>query len=187
MRPIRGLEEIELSRIAAPKASNPDIHSLALRILDERGRADEALAQLAVSRGIDLPAALEPGRQAEVDRFSTLPANEIERAYLAALLRIHDPDVADSRNQSKMGQDVELHAWVYDNLPLLEDQQEEIHRLARIGRPREPVALALTRSSRRRRIESPSRPTASRIGRRSGRRSRAARPRCWRGRCRGGN
>ena len=127
---LRGLEEMELSRIAAPKASNPDVHSLALRILEERGKADDALRQLADSRGVELPAALEAARQAEVERFSRLPIGEIDRAFIAAILKIHEPDVADLESQAEMGQDVELHAWVYDNLPILEAQQEEIHRLA---------------------------------------------------------
>ena len=127
---LRGLEEMELSRIAAPKASDPDVHSLALRILEERGKADDALRQLADSRGIEVPATLEAERQAEVDRFSKLPIAEIDRAFIAAILKIHEPDVADFQNQAEMGQDVELHAWVYDNLPTLEAEQKEIHRLA---------------------------------------------------------
>jgi len=127
---LRGLEEMELSRIAAPKASNPDVHSLALRILEERGKADDALRQLADSRGVELPSALEAARQAEVDRFSKLSIAEIDRAFIAAILKIHEPDVADLENQAEMGQDVELHAWVYDNLPTLEAEQEEIHRVA---------------------------------------------------------
>jgi putative membrane protein len=127
---LRGLEEMELSRITAPKASNPAVHSLALRILEERGKADDALRQLADSRGVELPAAVEAERQAEVDRFSKLPIAEIDRAFIAAILKIHEPDVADFQNQAEMGQDVELHAWVYDNLPTLEAEQKEIHRLA---------------------------------------------------------
>jgi putative membrane protein len=136
---LRGLEEMELSRIAAPKASNPDVHSLALRILEERGKADDALRQLADSRGVELPVALEAERQAEVDHFSKLPIAEIDRAFIAAILKIHEPDVADLQNQAEMGQDVELHAWVYDNLPTLEAEQEEIHRLAtELGVPAGP-------------------------------------------------
>jgi putative membrane protein len=136
---LRGLEEMELSRIAAPKASNPDVHSLALRILEERGKADDALRQLADSRGVELPVALEAEHQAEVDHFSKLPIADIDRAFIAAILKIHEPEVADLQNQAEMGQDVELHAWVYDNLPTLEAEQEEIHRLAtELGVPAGP-------------------------------------------------
>ena len=127
---LRSLEELDLSRIVSRKGSNPSVHSLALRILDDRARAGESLRLFAVSQGVELPSALESARQAEVDRISRLPTNEIDRAYIAAILRTHDADVADFQSQTQAGQEVELQAWVYDTLPLLEDHQEEIHRLA---------------------------------------------------------
>ena len=46
------------------------------------------------------------------------------------MVRIHDADVADFQKQTQMGQEVELQGWVYDTLPLLEDQREQIRKIA---------------------------------------------------------
>ena len=127
---LRALEEIELSRIVSKKGSSGDVHSLALRILDDRAKTGESLRLFAESQGVTLPSALESARQAEVDRISRLPSADIDRAYIAAILQTHDADVADFQSQTEAGQEVELQAWVYDTLPVLEDHQAEIHRIA---------------------------------------------------------
>ncbi|HKF43844.1 MAG TPA: DUF4142 domain-containing protein [Thermoanaerobaculia bacterium] len=127
---LRALEEIELSRIVSQKGSNSAVHSLALRILDDRAKTGESLRLFAESQGVSLPSALESARQAEVDRISRLPPDQVDRAYVAAILRTHDADVADFQGQTEASQEVELQAWVYDTLPVLEDHQEEIHRIA---------------------------------------------------------
>jgi putative membrane protein len=133
---LRALELIELSRIVSQKGSNSSVHSLALRILDDRAKTGESLRLFASSQGAALPAAMESPRQAEVDRISRLSSDQIDRAYIAAILRTQDADVADFQGQAEASQEVELQAWVYDTLPVLEDHQAEIHRIAEeIGVP----------------------------------------------------
>ncbi len=46
------------------------------------------------------------------------------------MVRLNDADVAVFQDQSRAAQEVELQAWVFDTLPLLEDEQDQIHQLA---------------------------------------------------------
>ena len=127
---LRGLEEVELGELLAKKSSNPRVRSLAHRIVEERGKANDSLKLFADGQGIALPADLEAPRRAELDRISKLPAQELDRAAVLALLRVHDGDVEALRGQTRMGQEVDLQAWVSSTLELLEDQQDEIHAVA---------------------------------------------------------
>jgi len=127
---LRGLEQIELGRIAADRASNPDVRAFGQQIVQDRGKANEELRLLAQSQSIALPTAIEGKRRTEVDRISKLSPPALDRAIVRALVPLHDADVADFQNQTQMGQEVELQGWVYVMLPLLEEQQEEIHRIA---------------------------------------------------------
>jgi putative membrane protein len=126
---LRGLELAELGRIAADRASSPDVRALGQQIVQDRGKAKE-LRLLAQSEAIALPTALDADRRAEVDRISKLSPPALDRAIVLVMVRIHDADVADFQKQTQMGQEVELQGWVYDTLPLLEDQQEQIHKIA---------------------------------------------------------
>lgn len=127
---LRGLEEIELGRIAATRAANTDVRSLGQQIVEDRGKINEELARFARAQSVDLPTALEPDRRAEVDRISRLSSPELDRAFVRAALRTHDADVADFQKQTQAGQEVELQGWVYDTLPVLEEQQGRIHGIA---------------------------------------------------------
>ncbi len=69
-------------------------------------------------------------RRAEVARISRLAVPDLERACVTAMIRVHDADVADFQNQSRAAQEVELQAWVFDTLPLLEDEQDQVHQIA---------------------------------------------------------
>jgi predicted outer membrane protein len=127
---LRGLEEVELGTLAAQKAANKALRALAQQIVEERGGANEALRLFADGQQITLPAALDSARRAEVDRISRLAVPDLERACVQAMVRINDADVADFQDQSRAAQEVELQAWVFDTLPLLEDEQDQIHQLA---------------------------------------------------------
>lgn len=127
---LRGLEDVELGRIAAERASNPGVRAFGQQIVQDRGKANEELRLFAQSQAIALPTALDASRSAEVDRISKLSPPALDRAIALAMVRIHDADVADFQKQTQMGQEVELQGWVYDTLPLLEDQREQIHGIA---------------------------------------------------------
>lgn len=128
---LRGLEQIELGGIAAARASNPAVREFGQQLVQDRGKANEDLGMLARSQSIALPSALEAKRRAEIDRISKLSPPALDSAIVRALVKLHDAEVADFRNQTQMGQEVELQGWVYVMLPLLEGQQEKIHNIER--------------------------------------------------------
>jgi predicted outer membrane protein len=127
---LRGLEAVELARIAAGRASTTSVRALGQQILQDRGKANDELRLFARGEAITLPAILDASRQAEVDRVSRLSPPALDRAIVLAMVRISDADVADFQKQTDMGQEVELQGWVYDTLPLLEEQRDEIRRIA---------------------------------------------------------
>ncbi len=127
---LRSLEDVELGRIAADRASNLGVRALGQQIVQDRGKAAEELQLFAQSEAIALPTALDADRRAEVDHISKLSPPALDRAVVLAMVRLYDADVADFQKQTQMGQEVELQGWVYDTLPLLEDQQEQTYRIA---------------------------------------------------------
>lgn len=125
------LHEAALSAIVADRAANDDVRSLGREMADGCARSNDALTLLAKNAGLELPSALDGSRKSEVDRISGLSAQALDAAYLAALLREHDAQVESFRAQVKAGQEVELLAWVSATLPMLEEQQERIHEIAK--------------------------------------------------------
>src|SRR6185295_10843016 len=51
-----GMMEVQLSRTAVDKATNPDVKQFAQRMIDDHSKANAELSQLASQKGITLPA-----------------------------------------------------------------------------------------------------------------------------------
>jgi putative membrane protein len=100
-------------------------------MVDEHAKANSELKQLAPSKGIELPATLDEAHRAEIDRLSKLSGTDFDHAYVRAMVRDHDEDVAEFQKQLKSAHDVELQAWVSKTLPTLTEHQEMIHMIAR--------------------------------------------------------
>ena len=151
---LRGLEAVELGRIADEHASAASVRAFGRQILQDRGKANEELRLFARGEAISLPAALDASRQGELNRVSRLSSPALDRAIVLAMVRIFEADVADFQKQTERGQEVELQGWVYDTLPLIEEERDEIHRVAAelgISPPRK--VLGDLRSVTRRRPE----------------------------------
>jgi putative membrane protein len=116
-----GLTEVELGRIAAQRAARSSVRSFGERMVTDHGRANMELAALAQSKGLALPAALEPSQQAMRDRLSVLSGADFDRAYMSEMVRDHTEDVALFEREAEVSADPDLKAWAARSLPMLRD------------------------------------------------------------------
>jgi len=127
---LRALEQLELARIVAARSSNSDVRAFAQLMVEDRGKTSQELRLLAESQGIDLPAAPDAAGKSAIERLSRLSSPELDRAYVERALKNQGADVADFEAQSSTAQEVELQAWVWNTLPLLQEAQDRIHAIA---------------------------------------------------------
>jgi putative membrane protein len=127
---LRALEQLELARIVAARSSNSDVRAFAQLMVEDRGKTGQELRLLAESQGIDLPAAPDAAGKAVIERLSRLSSPELDRAYVERALKNQDADVADFEAQSSTAQEVELQAWVWNTLPLLQEELDRVHVIA---------------------------------------------------------
>ena len=100
-------------------------------MLDDHGRGNQRLAELASTKGVALPDWLDARRQAELERLSRLSGDEFDRAYAAAMIAEHESDVREFQQQSATAHDVDVQAWINAMLLSLEEHREMIHQIAR--------------------------------------------------------
>jgi putative membrane protein len=119
-----GMAEVELGRIAADKASDPDVKQFGQRMVDDHSKANDELKNLASSKGIQLPAKTDPKHQALIDRLNKLSGQEFDRAFMQAMTTDHNHDVAEFQRYARSGSDPEVKAWAEKTLPTLQDHQQ---------------------------------------------------------------
>jgi putative membrane protein len=115
-----GMAEVELGKLAADKATNPEVKQFAQRMVDDHGKANDELKSIASKKNITLPTDLDAKDKALRDRLSKLSGAAFDRAYMQAMVKDHRTDVNEFRTESKSGRDGDVKAWAAKTLPTLE-------------------------------------------------------------------
>ncbi len=125
-----GMAEVQLGQLAVDKATSPDVKQFGQRMVDDHGKANQELTQLASTKGITLPTTLDAKHQADVDRLSKLTGEEFDHTYMKMMVDDHNKDVADFQHESSGGKDPDVKAWAAKTLPTLEQHQSMAKSIA---------------------------------------------------------
>jgi putative membrane protein len=121
-----GLEEVEISRIAADRTSNPDVKRFAQMIIADHESAHEELGALASMKGVNLPA------KENAERWAKRDAKNFDREYIDKMVADHDDAVKLFEKHAKDGNDVETVAFARKHLPKLQSHLQQASDLKRM-------------------------------------------------------
>jgi putative membrane protein len=116
-----GMAEVALGQISATKAASNDVKDFASRMVNDHGKANDELKQLAASKGVTLPADLDAESKKTSDDLSKRTGKAFDKAYMSAMVKDHEKDVAEFQKESSSAQDPDLKNWVTKTLPTLQD------------------------------------------------------------------
>jgi putative membrane protein len=121
-----GIMEVELGKMAASKATNPDVKSFGQKMADDHGKANDELKSIASSKNITLPdeTTVKNKHKAMLDRMEKLSGAAFDKAYMDDMVKDHTKDVAAFERESKSGKDAELKAFASKTLPTLQEHMK---------------------------------------------------------------
>ncbi len=126
--------ELAASQLASDKAQSPEVRDLARRLVQDHGRTDAQLRQLADNAGMTAATAQAQGQsrdqQHHLSHLAQLPAEAFERAYVVHLLHDHSRAVADYERQARSGGNPALRAFAQQTLPALRERLRLIQEVA---------------------------------------------------------
>lgn len=112
-----GMLEVQMGRIGVEKASGDKVKRFSQMIVDEHGKTNSELMELAQKKGVSLPA--EMPNEAKAMPFAMKSGSHFDMAYTMAMVEDHKKDVAAFEKASKTSDDPELKAWAAKTLPTL--------------------------------------------------------------------
>lgn len=115
-----GLAEVQLGKLAADKASSPEVKRFGQRMVDDHGKANDQLKQLATSKGVNLPSELDRSTRREMDRLTKLSGAAFDREYMQHMVSDHKKDVSEFKSVAKRAKDADLRQFAASTLPTLE-------------------------------------------------------------------
>jgi putative membrane protein len=125
-----GLEEVQLGKLAADRATSPEVKQLAQRLVKDHTTANQELLTIAERKDIDVPKKLDGMHEDVVKLFSKLEGASFDREYLRYQVMHHEKDTAGFALQAKQGQDPDLKAFAAKQLPILQGHLQQLRDLA---------------------------------------------------------
>ena len=111
-----GMAEVDISRVVVARTMNPDVKSFAQMMADDHAKANEALASIAVAKGVQLPAKDTD----TTDKWTKKSGKELDADYLGKMVSDHQDAVKLFTKEGVKGSDVETMAFARDTLPKLQ-------------------------------------------------------------------
>ena len=125
-----GMAEVELGRLAAQKGASDEVRQFGQRMVDDHSKANEQLTQVASSKGMTLPTALDAKHQAEMQKLSALSGDAFDRAYVKMMVKDHKKDVAEFQKESSRGADPDIKSFAATALPTIQEHLQMIQRIS---------------------------------------------------------
>ncbi len=126
-----GLAEVELGRLAVEKASDPDVKAFGQHMVDDHSKVNEELKKLADSKGVTVPSKL-PAKEAQLQKkLSALSGRAFDRAYVDAMVKDHEHDVAAFQKQSTAAHDPDVAAFATKTLPTLREHLTRVQGISK--------------------------------------------------------
>jgi putative membrane protein len=127
------IAEVELGRLAAQKASSPQVKAFAQQMVTDHTKATTDLQQVAQRKGVTLPT--EPGarHKATKQAMESLSGSAFDKAYIQSQDMDHERTIALLEKQMKNSQDSDATALASKMLPVVQQHKKMVDQLEEGG------------------------------------------------------
>lgn len=125
-----GMFEVQVSQLAASKATDANVKSYASMLVDHHTAANNELVKIANARGVELPAAPPRAMRKDIEKLGKKNGAEFDRDYVREVgIKAHEKDIKLFQGASKDVKDAELKAFVDKTLPQLREHLAAAQKL----------------------------------------------------------
>jgi putative membrane protein len=116
-----GMAEVKLGELAAKQGASERVKQFGQRMVDDHGKANDDLKQIASNKSLTLPTDLDAKSKALYARLEKLHGAAFDNAYLKAMRQDHAKDIADFKKEAANGRDADIKGFASRTLPVIEE------------------------------------------------------------------
>ena len=127
-----GMFEIETSRVALDKSSNPAVREFSQTMIDEHTEVDKELRAAVAAANVQsppLPTVLDKAHSDMVIELKKETAEDFDEAYVDDLVDAHEKAIVLFEDYAKDGDNPVLKKFAADTLPVLKQHKEHVDKL----------------------------------------------------------
>jgi putative membrane protein len=130
-----GQYEVEVAKLAADKATDPQVKEFAKMLVDDHTAANEKLRQIASSHNVALPSSLPADKKKKVDQLGKLSGPEFDKHFVKEIgLDDHKQDIADFEKAAKAAKADDVRDFAQSTLPTLQKHLSAAEKLPGAGK-----------------------------------------------------
>lgn len=121
--------EIEESKLALDRATDPRIKSFAQKMITDHSAAEKTLEAAAGKDKLKTEPMLDKAHQAMLDNLKTFNGTDFDKIYMADQIAAHTETVALVSDYKVNGKEAALKAWTDKTLPVVKEHLEMIEAM----------------------------------------------------------
>ena len=121
-----GAAEVKMGKLAAEKASDADVKAFGQQMVDDHGKANDKLMEVAKEKKMTLPTDLDSKQQKMYDKLSQMSGADFDKAYVKGMVKDHEEDVKAFTKESEKGKDEKIKGFATETLPVITGHLEKI-------------------------------------------------------------
>ena len=121
-----GAAEVAMGKLAAEKGNDSDVKAFGQRMVDDHTKANDQLMSVAKSESMTLPSDMDAKEKMMYTKLSALSGSAFDKAYVSAMVKDHEEDVADFQKEANTGMDPQIKSFASQTLPTLQSHLDSI-------------------------------------------------------------
>jgi putative membrane protein len=113
------MAEVQLGQLAMKSGQSERVTNFGKKMVADHTRAGDELKSIAQKKMIALPSDLSEQDKGLFTRLSKLNGAAFDKAYMDAMVKDHEADVADFEKEARSGADSDLRHFASKTLPML--------------------------------------------------------------------
>jgi putative membrane protein len=124
-----GKGEVELAQDAVSHASNADVKAFAQKLIDDHGKANQELAQLAATKGVTIPTEMVAKMKEAKERLMKLTGKSFDQAFIKQMVEDHTNTIKMFEDEAKIAGDSDVKSFIDKTLPTLREHLKRAKEL----------------------------------------------------------
>jgi putative membrane protein len=141
-----GLKEVKFGELAQQQAARDVVKQFGQRMVDDHGKANDQLKQIAQNKGVELPQQLSDEDQEKYAELQQKSGAEFDQAYTDEMVSDHEKDIAEFQQYVDQGKDPDLTSFAGQTLPTLKEHlqlaQQAAEQVTAAASQEEPAQTA---------------------------------------------
>jgi len=126
-----GIGEIELGKLAAGRGASEDVKAFGRKMVEDHGKLNEEMGQLADTIGARMPKKMSKDQQATYDKLNSLSGEEFDKEYIACMMKDHHADLREFRMEASSTTDPDVQEAVDKAAHVIREHMVTIDKMAR--------------------------------------------------------